>query len=220
MLSSIAFASKSFLELSLRAIFLLSIFLAGSLAMAGEFNPDRNIGDVAPAWVDLPGTDGKLHSMKDLSENEVIVVAFTCNSCPYAVDYQGRINKLAEKYHGSNSRVCVVAINVNQVPQDSLEKMKEVAKKGSFLFPYIYDASQKIAKEFGAGRTPEFFVLNKDRKIVYMGAFDDNTKEADVTKHYVEDAITATLEGNAVPTAETNPVGCAIRWAKERRKAK
>lgn len=187
---------------------------------AGEFNPDKSIGDQAPAWNDLPGTDGKKHSLKDLVDKEVVVVAFTCNSCPYAVDYQDRIVALANQYSGPESKVAVVAINVNAVPADSFEKMQERAEEAKFNFAYLFDESQQIAKDYGAGRTPEFYVLNKERKIVYMGAFDDSTKPADVKKHYVEEAIAATLSGEKVPVAETAPVGCAIRWAKERKRTK
>jgi len=214
---------KSLLE----SLFLvLAVSFLGTLSTAmrdcsgGEFNPDKSIGDTAPAWTDLPGTDGKKHSLGELSGKEVVVVAFTCNSCPYAVDYQQRIIDLAAKYSGDESKVAVVAINVNAVPADSFEKMKERAEEAKFNFLYLFDESQQIAKEYGAGRTPEFFVLNKDRQIVYMGAFDDSTKVNDVKKHYVEDAIAATLGGEKPTVTETAPVGCAIRWAKERKRTK
>jgi peroxiredoxin len=217
------FAMKSLLE----SLFLvLAVSFLGTLSTAmrdcsgGEFNPDKSIGDTAPAWTDLPGTDGKKHSLGELSGKEVVVVAFTCNSCPYAVDYQQRFIDLAAKYSGDESKVAVVAINVNAVPADSFEKMKERAEEAKFNFLYLFDESQQIAKEYGAGRTPEFFVLNKDRQIVYMGAFDDSTKPAEVKKHYVEDAIAATLSGEKVAVSETAPVGCAIRWAKERKRTK
>lgn len=201
------------------ALFTGSLLCLGHLS-AGEFNPDKNIGDMAPAWKDLPGTDGKSHSMSDLADKEIVVVAFTCNSCPYAVDYQDRIVNLASQYTAADSKVAVVAINVNAVPADSFEKMQDRAEEAKFNFAYLFDESQQIAKDYGAGRTPEFFVLNKERQIVYMGAFDDNTKPSEVKKHYVEDAIAATLKGEKVIVSETAPVGCAIRWAKERRRAK
>lgn len=214
---------KSLLE---SLLLVLAVSFWGTLNTAtrdcsgGEFNSDKSIGDTAPAWTDLPGTDGKKHSLSELSDKDVVVVAFTCNSCPYAVDYQQRVIDLATKYAGDDSKVAVVAINVNAVPADSFEKMKERAEEAKFNFSYLFDESQQIAKEYGAGRTPEFFVLNKDRKIVYMGAFDDSTKPTEVKKHYVEDAIAATLSGEKVSVSETAPVGCAIRWAKERKRTK
>lgn len=201
--------------------YLVLIVTGGSDGLqGGQFNPDKNIGDQAPAWIDLLGTDGEKHSLQDLAKYQAVVVVFTCNSCPYAVDYQNRINDFAKKYQGEDAKVAVVAINVNAVPADTLEKMKERAAEEEFVFPYLYDESQQIAKDYGAGRTPEFFVLNQERKIVYMGAFDDNTKVAEVKKHYVADAVDAVLTGGKVAVAETAPVGCAIRWAKEKRRTK
>ena len=188
-------------------------------AQAGKYNSEKNIGDQPSAWVDLPGVDDKSHSLKDLARFEVVVVVFTCNSCPYAVDYEERINKLAEKYQGDASRVAVVAINVNKIEADQLPAMKKRAEERKFKFPYLYDESQQIAKAFGAVRTPEFFVLNKERRIVYMGAMDDNTKADQVKTRYLEDAITATLNGQSISATETPPVGCAIRYVRERKKS-
>ncbi len=196
---------------------LCSIWMLSALLEAGQYNSDRSIGDPAPAWLELPGTDTKLHSLKDLDGTEVVVVVFTCNSCPYAVDYEDRINQLAKKYSGAGSRVSVVAINVNRIEADAFPAMRQRAEEKGFQFPYLYDESQKIAKEYGAMRTPEFFVLNQKREIVYMGAMDDNTKETLVKTRYVEDAIEATLAGRPAPVTETPPVGCAIRYARERR---
>lgn len=187
-------------------------------AFAGQYNPSVNVGDQGAAWVDLPGVDDKRHSLKDLDQRDVVVVVFTCNSCPYAVDYEERINRLAQKYQTPDARVGVVAINVNKIEADQMPAMKKRAEERKFVFPYLYDETQKIAKEYGAVRTPEFFVLNKQRKIVYMGAMDDSTKEADVKTRYVEDAIEATLNGKPIAVTETPPVGCAIRYARERRR--
>jgi peroxiredoxin len=192
--------------------------LSGSRALAGKYNSGANIGDQAAAWTDLPGVDGKLHSLKDLDDRDVLVVVFTCNSCPYAVDYEERINQLAHKYEAPNSRVGVVAINANKIEADQLPAMQKRAQERKFKFPYLYDESQQIAKAYGAVRTPEFFVLNKARRIVYMGAMDDNTKEAQVKIRYVEDAIAATLSDQPVALTETAPVGCAIRYTRERKK--
>lgn len=198
---------------------LLLTILTLAPAQAGKYNSDRNIGDQPAAWVDLPGTDDKTHSLKDLGKFDVVVVVFTCNSCPYAVDYEQRINELAERYQGDSSRVAVVAINVNKIEADQLPAMKKRADDRKFKFPYLYDESQQIAKAFGAVRTPEFFVLNKERRIVYMGAMDDNTKVDQVKTRYLNDAITATLNGQPITTTETPPVGCAIRYVRERKKS-
>lgn len=201
----------------LRWGFVLALIFCVTPAWAGKYNPVLDIGDPAPAWKDLPGVDGKTHSLKDLKETPVVVVVFTCNSCPYAVDYEDRINALAKKHQGEDSQVAVVAINVNLVPADRFSKMQQRAKEKDFVFPYLFDESQEIAKDYGALRTPEFFVLNKERKIVYMGAMDDNSDAEKVMKKYVEPAIAAALEGKLPKVKESVPIGCNIRFKRRRR---
>ena len=141
-------------------------------------------------------------------------MVFTCNSCPVAADYEARIIEFAKKHA---AEVGVVAINVNRVPEDSLEMMKQRAKEKEFPFPYLLDTSQKIAKDYGATFTPEFFVLSPERKIVYMGGMDDNSNLAEVKNQYLEPAIEAALAGRKPATTETVARGCRIRYARERR---
>ena len=124
----------------------------------------------APAWIDLPGTDGKKHSLADLKDKPVVVVVFTCNSCPVGRTYEDRIIEFAKKHAAPDSKVALVAINVNTIEEDRLPKMQERAKEKGFPFLYLFDESQRIARDFGAMYTPEFFVIDKDRKIAYMGA--------------------------------------------------
>lgn len=211
---------RKLVQLSLTSIIGMSIWcVMESPGAAGKYNPTRSIGDTAPQWNSLPGTDGKQHSSKDLDDRDVVVVVFTCNSCPYAVDYEVRLNELAKKYSAADSRVGVVAINVNKIEADLLPAMQQRAKEREFVFPYLFDETQQVAKQFGALRTPECFVLNRARKIVYMGAMDDNTDPQAVKTRYVEEAIAGALQGKQVELAETPPVGCLIRFARERRKS-
>jgi peroxiredoxin len=190
------------------------ILLFAVVASAGEFNSVLKIGDAAPAWENLPGTDGKQHSLADLQDKKVVVVVFTCNSCPEASDYEDRIIALAKKHAAD---VGVVAINVNRVPEDTLEKVQERSKQKSFPYAYLFDESQKIAKDYGATFTPEFFVLGPDRKIVYMGGMDDDSNAAEVKNNYLGPAVEAALAGTKPATAETLSRGCRIRYARERR---
>jgi peroxiredoxin len=182
---------------------------------AGEFNQVLSIGDAIPQWTDLIGVDDAKHSTDDLRDQKVLVIAFTCNSCPYAVDVEDRLIALHSKY--SEQGVSVVAINVNKVEDDLLEAMKERAEEKQFPFSYLFDESQKIAKDFGALRTPEFFVVGSDRKIAYMGALDDSPNGSKVTATYVADAVDALLAGKAIAESETVPIGCLIRFERERR---
>ena len=193
----------------------IPLLVAGPLA-AGEYNPVLDIGDAAPAWKELPGVDGKQHSLAQLADTPVVVVFFTCNSCPYAVDYEDRILALDKKY--DDAKVALVAINVNKVPEDLPAEMAAKAKAKGFQFAYLYDESQQIAKDYGAGYTPEFFVLDKDRKVVYMGALDDNVDPDEVKRKHVEAAIDAVLSGGKPEVTETPAVGCTIRFERRRRK--
>ncbi|MBX7072396.1 MAG: thioredoxin family protein [Pirellulales bacterium] len=194
--------------------------LLAAACLAGEYNDVLNIGDAAPAWSDLPGVDGKQHSLADLQEKQVVVVVFTCNSCPVAVDYEDRIVALAKKHTGEGAKVALVAINVNKIEADRLDKMQERAASKGFNFPYLYDQSQQIAKQYGANFTPEFFVLDRDRKIVYMGGMDDNSNPALAKNNYLEPAIAAALTGVPPQVKETVARGCRIRYERERRQRK
>ena len=185
-------------------------------AQAGKYNTVLEVGGAAPVWESLPGIDDQKHSYESVKEAQAVVVAFTCNSCPYAVDVEDRLNALRKRF--DPNKVAIVAINVNKVEEDCLPAMKERAKEKGFEFTYLWDESQKIGKAYGAKFTPEFFVLNKDRKVVYMGAFDDSPTGDQVSKTYVVDAVEAVLSGGKVEIAETPPIGCLIRYERERRR--
>jgi len=196
------------------------ILIAGfaPISQAGEFNPTLKIGDTAPTWSNLAGTDGQKHSSVDLKDKSVVVVVFTCNSCPTAIDYEERIVAIARKYAAEpTSKVAVVAINSNTIAADKLDKMIDRAKERGFPFPYLYDESQKVAKAFGALYTPEFFVLDRDRKVVYMGALDDKTKADEAKVNYLANAIDAILAGKSPAKVETLARGCRIRFNRVRR---
>jgi peroxiredoxin len=179
---------------------------------AGRYNKVLSIGDRAPAWSDLPGVDGKKHSLADLKDREAVAVVFTCNSCPVAEDYEDRIIAFTKKHCGPGGKVALVAINVNVIPDDRLPRMQERAKEKGFNFPYLYDATQKIARDFGAVYTPEFFVLDRERKIAYMGAMDDLKGEV----NFLELAVGAALKGERAQVAETLGRGCLIRYIRKR----
>ncbi|SFJ09139.1 redoxin family protein [Planctomicrobium piriforme] len=195
---------------------LLLCFACLPLAHAGEFNEVLSIGSIAPSWTDLPGTDGKSHSLADLAAKPVVVVIFTCVSCPTAADYEDRINALATTHGGDSSQVAVVTVCVNRVEADRLPALTARAAEKKFQFTYLYDESQKIARDFGAVFTPEFYVLDRDRKVIYMGAMDDNTDPAKVTQHYVDDAVAAALAGKSPETKEVIARGCRVRYVRQR----
>lgn len=201
--------------------FIFSVLIAFSIlpsAWAGQFNKQLNIGDAAPDWKGLEGTDGQQHSLADLQDKDVVVVCFTCNTCPYAVDCEDRLIALAKKFAADGGKCSLVAINANQVKDDLPPAMQERAKSKGFNFPYLHDATQQTAKSYGATYTPEFVVLNKERKVVYLGAMDDSPDGKNVTKKYVEEAVSAALAGKSPQTTETPAKGCAIRYVPDRKK--
>jgi thiol-disulfide isomerase/thioredoxin len=201
---------------SIRLAALLTL-IGGCYALAGTYNKQLNIGDSAPTWSDLVGTDGQKHSLAEFSDKEVLVICFTCNTCPYAVDYEDRLIALAKKFAADGHKCGLIAINANKVKDDLPPAMQERAKTKGFNFPYLHDETQQVAKSYGATFTPEFVVLNKDRKVIYLGAMDDSPNGKQITKRYLEDAIAAALTRRTPEITETPAVGCAVRYVKERK---
>jgi peroxiredoxin len=194
--------------------FAAAVLVAGvvllSPALAGKYNKKVSIGQSAPVFNDLPGTDDKMHSLADFKDKDVVVVVITCNQCPVASDYEDRIIALAKKYAGK--KVAVVAISVSKDAEDRLPKMKVRAQEKAYSFPYLYDDTQKIGRALGASVTPELFVLDKARKIAYMGRLDDSQNKKNVRTKYVENAIDALLKGEVIGTPETRPHGCSLQY--------
>jgi peroxiredoxin len=195
-------------------VMVAAIFIGGGVAGAdggrAKFNRVVAIGDRAPAWGELPGVDGKSHRLDDYQKAKVVVVVFTCNHCPVASAYEQRLGDFVSTYRAKG--VELVAISVSTKKVDRLEKMKERAQQRGFRFPYLYDATQKTGRAYGATVTPHCFVLDQDRKIAYMGAFDDSEKPERVRKHYVVDAVEALLAGKSPPVRESLQRGCAIEY--------
>jgi peroxiredoxin len=208
--------SSPIAELITASLCLINTLIA-SIALAEDAPVQLKIGDVAPSWSDLPGTDDKKHSLADLQEKQVIVVCFTCNSCPYSVDYEDRMIEFHKKYSDRKEGVALIAINANHKPAEQLDRMKERARIKEFPFPYLMDETQKVAASYGANFTPEFFVLNEDRRIVYIGAMDDKTEADKVEQRYVDLAVEAALK-NELPAITTNPArGCSIPYKRKKR---
>lgn len=197
---------------------LLFVLLVCMTAEAGKYNPTLSIGDQAPDWAGLKATTGKTQSLADSKARQVVVIVFTTNSCLYSKDYEQRLNLFVEKWKGQS--VSLIAINSNTGRNDQMPQMIERAKQSEFQFPYLYDETQEIAKQYGATYTPEFFVLDKNRRIVYMGAMDDATDAEKVTISYVDQAVEAALAGKLPEHQEIPARGCAIRYNRRRREPK
>jgi peroxiredoxin len=196
------------------AIVVLSAFALAAPVAAGKFNEKLSVGDPAPDFNGLPGTDGLSHALGDFKGKDAVVVVFTCNSCPVAEEYEDRIIALARKY---GDRVGFIAVNANNTPADMPERMKEKAKEKGFPYPYVHDATQATARAYGATYTPEFVLLDRDRKVAYLGALDDKSKADEAKERYLEAAIEAVLKGEKPATAETLARGCKVRYDRKKR---
>ena len=198
-------------------VLLLLVGISG-IALAGKYNKILSSGDPAPNWKDVPGIDGKKYSLAEFKDKEVLVVVFTCNSCEYAQDIEERLAKLGKKFaKDGNCALVAICPSPPNVEEDAAEELAKRAKEKGFDFPYLVDPAQGTTRAFGATRTPEFFVFNKDRKLVYQGNLDDSPEgKKEIKHHFVEDAVAAALAGKKPEVEETAPIGCLVRFLRTR----
>lgn len=170
------------------------------------------IGAKAPDFK-LPATDGKTYQLSDFTD-EVLVVFFTCNHCPYVIGSDEVTRKTVEKYIPKG--VLFVGINSNSkntYEEDSFPNMVKRMKEHNFPWLYLYDESQNVAMAYGALRTPHFYVFDKDRKLVYTGRAVDNPKDTSkMTVNDLERALDEHLSGKSISVPVTNPIGCNVKW--------
>ncbi len=172
------------------------------------------LGTEAPGFT-LPDTEGNLVSLSDFEEAKALVVVFMCNHCPFVKHVIDGLVKLAKAYQPRG--VAFVGINandVNEFPEDRPEKMAEFARAKGIPFPYLYDETQEVAKQYHAACTPDFFVFDEDRRLVYRGQMDDSRpgSTVPVTGADLRAALDAVLEGEAVPEKQKPSMGCNIKW--------
>jgi len=174
-----------------------------------------NLGSPAPDF-SLKGVDGAQHSLNDLKGENGIAVIFSCNHCPYVKAYEDRMIELAKTYQSKG--VPFVLINANDpinYPDDNFEAMAQRAQEKDYPFPYLQDETQEVAKAYGAERTPEVFLFDRDLKLQYHGTIDDNHEDPSaVGQTYLKDALDALLSGQTPPVQTTDPVGCTVKWKK------
>jgi peroxiredoxin len=160
----------------------------------------------------LPGADGQLWSLRDFHEPALLVVVM-CNHCPYVQAVDDRINALAKAYEG---RCGVLGINANDAltyPEDSFEAMRKRAKAKGYVFPYLWDEEQVVARALGATCTPDFFLYDSHRRLVYRGRMDDNWKDAArVTREDLKEAIEGLLAGQDPLEVQLPSMGCSLKW--------
>ncbi len=172
------------------------------------------LGSKAPKF-NLPATDGKTYSLNTFADKKYLIVIFSCNHCPYVQAYEDRIISIQNDYR---EHLYIAAVSSNETvnyPEDSFEKMIERAELKKFNFPYLFDETQEVAKQYGATHTPEIFLFDEERKLAFHGKIDDNWQDpANVKSKYLRNALDELIAGKKISVPETFTIGCTIKWRK------
>lgn len=171
------------------------------------------LGDTAPGF-NLKATDQKHYALEDFKSSPYLVVFFTCNHCPYVIGSDENTRALADKY--ASRGVKFIAINSNSpntYSEDSFENMVERMEEYQFPWLYLHDQAQEVALEYGALRTPHFYVFDQERKLVYTGRAINNPRNwEESTEHDLDRALDELVNGKEVSQSITNPIGCNVKW--------
>lgn len=172
------------------------------------------LGTLAPDF-SLPDTEGNIVSLGDFKDALAFLVIFMCNHCPFVKHVLKPMVELIKEYQEKG--VTVVGINSNDVvnyPEDRPEMMAKISKEAGFTFPYLYDETQEVAKAYHAACTPDFFLFDGERKLVYRGQMDDSRpgNNAPITGADLRGALDAVLKGKQIPTEQKPSIGCNIKW--------
>jgi peroxiredoxin len=172
------------------------------------------LGTEAPAF-QLPDTQGKTISISDFRDAPALLVVFMCNHCPYVKHIRESLVELVKEYQAKG--VAVVAINANDVdtyPEDSPELMARDAETYGYTFPYLYDQTQQVARAYKAACTPDFFLFDRDRRLVYRGQIDSSRPGNDkpLSGEDLRAALEAVLAGGRISPQQKPSMGCNIKW--------
>ncbi len=195
-------------------VVLLAALVLPSLASASDA---LSIGSALPmSDAKMKNVDGAMVSIGEVKGDKGTLVIFTCNHCPYVKAWEERTVALANK--ATKDGFGVIAINANdptEYKDDGFDHNVKRAKNAGMMYPYVVDKGSKLAKAFGATRTPEFFLFDVDDTLIYHGALDDNAQDASaVSATYLQDAMTAHLSGQPMKMSTTKSVGCSIKFYK------
>ena len=204
-----------------RLFFAIFVMLAPAIpTLAGQFNAVLSIGDNMPAFSNLPTTSDERIDSTQIRESVVVMISLASH-CPWVRGMDRDMVALAEHFRGKD--VKFIGFSVNHRDDDRLPAMKQHAINNRYPITYMYDESQDIGRKLGATRTPEYFVFNQQRKLVYMGLLYDSPAKinsdgsirhinGEPQQHYVRDAIDATLAGKPVAISETRAHGCSVKY--------
>lgn len=208
------------MKIAFKSIFALLFICTTSIALAGKYNSIINIGDQMPKFNNLPSITGNNVSSKDINEDVVVLVSLA-NHCPWVKGMDKDLVALANSFSGKSVRL--IGLSMNHREDDRIPAMKVHAENMGYSFDYIYDESQELGRKLGATRTPEYFVFNKERRLIYTGALYDSPAKINSdgtikhingkpTEFYVQDAIMSSLEGKEVVIKETKAHGCTVKY--------
>ena len=162
----------------------------------------------------LKGIDGRMCSLTDYDNKDILVIVFMCNHCPYVRAVDSRLVQLQKRF--ASQSVQFIGINPNDditYPDDNFENMVKRAEEKGYNFPYLKDDDQSVAKKYQAQCTPDIYVYDKKRELCYHGRIDDNWEQPDrVTSHDLSDAIEALIVGKSLPQDQYPSMGCSIKW--------
>lgn len=182
--------------------------------MSATLSTMLEIGTKAPSF-ELPDTDGSKVSLNDLKFDKGVLVMFICNHCPYVKHLNEGLVEFANEYNQKGIECIAISSNdVENYPQDSPELMKELSEKHNFPFPYLYDETQEVAKDYKAACTPDFFLFDRDLKLFYRGQFDDSRpgNGKPVTGNDMRAATNSLIEGEENFEPQIPSMGCNIKW--------
>lgn len=181
--------------------------------MATTFTPFADLGNDCPDF-SLPAVDGKTYGLKDFSNGNPLVVMFICNHCPYVQAVEDRLIALGADLKAQGVNVVAICANdAKDHPEDSFENLQKRWKEKNYSFMYLHDESQKVAHQFGAVCTPDFFVYDKNLKLAYRGRLDDSWKDpAKVTQRELYNAVQKLLKNETLSDKQTPSMGCSIKW--------
>jgi hypothetical protein len=170
------------------------------------------VGGPAPP-LELPDTEGAVHTLPTPGEAPATVVLWTCNHCPYALGWHDRLVQVGRDYGARGVRFLAVNSNdAERYPNDSLEAMRDRVRAEDWPFPYLHDESQRAARDWAAQTTPHVYVLDADLRVRYEGAPDADHMDPALDAAWLREALDEVLSGREVSRAETEPVGCSIKW--------
>lgn len=171
------------------------------------------LGEAAPGFDGLLGADGNRYSLSSFHDRPILVVVFSCNHCPYAQAYEGRMVAIQRDY--SSKGVQLVSINPNDAntyPEDGYPEMVKRSKEKGFNFPYLRDEDQSVVNAYGGVCTPHVFVFDSERKLRYRGRIDDSKDPVAVKSSDLRNALDDLASGKPVRVPDTRPFGCSIKW--------